>query len=120
MKAASHSTASRPTNPGVPTSVERYVRGVLPILRQTPKPDAERLAPRALDAYLETFSAHGWHHAAFEDHEAIQNSADRVHVARRFTRYDEHGAALAAYPSLWILTLAEGHWGSRVRSSFAP
>ena len=41
-------------------------------------------------------------------------------LALRHTRYDEPGAALAAYSSLRIVTLAEGQWGSQVRSSFAP
>lgn len=128
-----------------------------------PNPDAERLALRALDAYMETFNAHdwlrnaetlnyphvriasgkvtvwdsageyaranpdrisrtfeqGWHHSALEDRSVIQSSADKVHVALRFTRYDEHGAALATYPSLWIVTLSDGHWGIQARSSFA-
>ena len=62
----------------------------------------------------------GWHHSAFDEREIIDSSDDKVHVAVQFTRYDKHGAALATYASLWIVTLVDGHWGIQARSTFAP
>ena len=62
----------------------------------------------------------GWHHSAFDEREIVDGSEDKVHIAVRFTRYDEQGAALATYPSFWIVTLVVGHWGVQARSTFAP
>lgn len=80
---------------------------------------AEEYARANPDRITRTFER-GWHHSGFDDRAVVQSSADKVHVALRFTRYDEHGAALATYPSLWIVTLVDGHWGVQARSSFAP
>lgn len=80
---------------------------------------ADEYARANPDRISRTFEQ-GWHHSAFEDRQVVHSSGDKVHVAVRFTRYDQHGTALASYPSLWIVTLVGGHWGVQARSSFAP
>ncbi len=62
----------------------------------------------------------GWHHSAWDERIVVDSADDKVHLLVRFTRYDELGTALATYPSLWIVTLADGHWGVQARSTFAP
>jgi len=62
----------------------------------------------------------GWHRSAWDQREVVDGSDDKVHVLVRFTRYDQRGAALASYPSLWIVTLIDDHWGVQARSTFAP
>jgi hypothetical protein len=79
-------------------------RGVRPSERQSRQPDVRAgLAPQRLRRAR-----------------SARRHRREVHVAVRFTRYDERGAALASYPSLWIVTLVDGHWGVQARSTFAP
>jgi hypothetical protein len=62
----------------------------------------------------------GWDHSSWDDLEVIQTSADKVHVAVTFTRYDANGAKMASYQSLYVIERVGGRWGVRARSSFAP
>ena len=87
--------------------------------RVTTWDSAEAYAATNQDRIDRTFEQ-GWHHSAFDQREALDSSDDKVHVLVRFTRYDEQGAALASYPSVWIVTLVDGHWGVQARSTFAP
>ena len=61
-----------------------------------------------------------WHHTVLDSTEVIHGSEHKVHVLIQFTRCDEHGAPIATYRSLWIMTDADGRWGAQARSSFAP
>ena len=49
-----------------------------------------------------------------------QNDAIKVHFDVVFSRYKADGTKYATYQSLWIVTLKDGNWGVRARSSFAP
>ena len=69
---------------------------------------------------IETTFEQGWHHSGWDEREVVDASDDKVHILVRFTRYDERGAVLASYPSLYIVTLVDGHWGIQARSTFAP
>jgi hypothetical protein len=80
---------------------------------------AEEYARTNVERIRTTFER-GWHHSAFDEREVLDGSDDKVHVAVRFTRYDEQGAALTSYQSLWVVTLVDGHWGIQARSTFAP
>ena len=62
----------------------------------------------------------GWHRSAWDERVVVDSTDDKVHLLVRFTRYDARGTALASYPSLWVVTLADGHWGVQTRSTFAP
>ncbi len=61
-----------------------------------------------------------WHHSRWELMKAIQSGPDKVHFAVIFVRYDANGKEIGKFPSLYIVTLQNGHWGVQGRSSFAP
>ncbi len=61
-----------------------------------------------------------WHHSAWESMSVVQSGRDKVHFAVTFVRYDAEGKVIGKFPSLYIVTLANGHWGVQGRSSYAP
>ncbi len=61
-----------------------------------------------------------WDHSAWQEMKVVQSGADKVHFAVIFTRYDSGGKVIGAFPSLYIVTLLNGHWGVQARSSYAP
>ncbi len=62
----------------------------------------------------------GWHHSAFDEREVLDSSHDKVHLAVRFTRYDEHEAPLATYDSLWIVRWSTVTGASRLARPSHP
>jgi hypothetical protein len=50
----------------------------------------------------------------------VGESPAKVHVATRFARLREDGSEIISYDSLYVLTLQDGQWGIKGRSSFAP
>ena len=50
----------------------------------------------------------------------LQDSATKVHIQVRFSRFDADDALIATYDSLYVIVLIDGRWGVRARSSFAP
>lgn len=62
----------------------------------------------------------GWDYSTWDDLQIIHASPQKVHIAVRFTRYDPTGSELASYESLYVVERADGRWGVRARSSFAP
>lgn len=61
-----------------------------------------------------------WHHSRWESMNVIQSGPDKVHIAVTFVRYDASNKEIGKFPSLYIVTLKNGHWGVQARSSFAP
>lgn len=61
-----------------------------------------------------------WHHSRWESMNVIQGGSDKVHFAVEFIRYDASGKEIGRFPSLYIVTLKNGHWRIQGRSSFAP
>ncbi len=61
-----------------------------------------------------------WDHSRWESMQAIQSGADKVHFAVTFVRYASNGKEFGKFPSLYIVTLKDRHWGVQARSSFAP
>jgi hypothetical protein len=61
-----------------------------------------------------------WHHSRWESMNVVQSGSDKVHFAVEFIRYDASGKEIGRFPSLYIVTLKNGHWGIQGRSSFAP
>jgi hypothetical protein len=61
----------------------------------------------------------GWHRSDWDYRKVIQKSADKVHIAARFTRYREDDTPIASYETLYVITNQNGHWGIQARSSFA-
>jgi hypothetical protein len=61
----------------------------------------------------------GWHHSAWDHRNVIQASDNKVHIDTRFSRYKADGTKLGEYESLYVLTLENGRWGVKLRSSYA-
>ena len=61
-----------------------------------------------------------WARSAWEKREIIHASGDKVHINTRFVRYRADGSVLGAFDSIYIVTKQDGHWGIKIRSSFAP
>jgi hypothetical protein len=79
----------------------------------------ERRGDYRLDGFLARTEA-GWSRSGWGERRVIHAGRDKVHLAVRFTRYGADGRPLATYPSVWIVTCVDGHWGVQARSSFAP
>ena len=62
----------------------------------------------------------GWDYSTWDDLQVVQVSPQKVHIAVNFTRYDEQGSEMASYQSFYVVERADGRWGVRARSSFAP
>ena len=61
-----------------------------------------------------------WHKSIWTKRDIVAESPEKVHVATRFMRLREDGSEITSYDSLYILTLQDGQWGIKGRSSFAP
>jgi len=61
-----------------------------------------------------------WHHSRWESMNVIQSGPDKVHIAVTFVRYDANNKEIGKFPSLYVVTSKDGHWGVQARSSFAP
>jgi hypothetical protein len=61
-----------------------------------------------------------WDHSAWERREVIHAGADKVHIDTRFTRYRKDGSVIGGFDSIYVVTLEDGHWGVKIRSSYAP
>jgi hypothetical protein len=61
-----------------------------------------------------------WDHSRWESMKVIQSGPDKVHFAVTFLRFDARGKEIGNFPSLYVVTRKNGHWGVQARSSFAP
>jgi hypothetical protein len=61
-----------------------------------------------------------WARSAWERREVIHAGPDKVHIDTRFTRYRKDGSVLGGFDSIYVVTCENGHWGIKIRSSFAP
>ena len=61
-----------------------------------------------------------WHHTALDSLTFVQSDANKVHALVVFSRFRANGQRYVSYPTLWIVTKVDGHWGIQVRSTFAP
>jgi hypothetical protein len=43
-----------------------------------------------------------------------------VHIDTRFTRYRKDGTVIGGFDSVYVITREAGHWGVKIRSSYAP
>ena len=60
----------------------------------------------------------GWGYNVANSIDAIQSGADKVHLAINYARCRADGTEYYAFPSLWIFTRIDDHWGVQFRSSF--
>jgi len=61
-----------------------------------------------------------WDHSAWERRLVIHAGPDKVHFDTRFTRYRADGSIIGGFDSIYVVTLENGHWGVKARSSYAP
>jgi hypothetical protein len=61
-----------------------------------------------------------WHHSAWERRAVIHAGPDKVHFDTRFVRYRADGSVIGHFDSIYVVTKENGHWGVKLRSSFAP
>jgi hypothetical protein len=61
----------------------------------------------------------GWDYSCWDLREVIQSSETKVHLKVTFSRYRADGSLIGTYPSIWVMTEQDGHWGIKMRSSFA-
>ena len=79
--------------------------------------DAEEYA-RSVN--LEDRSWDPWDHSHFIALDVTLASPEKVHVLTTIRRYTANQEHLATFKSLYIVTLEDGHWGVKARSSLAP
>jgi hypothetical protein len=61
-----------------------------------------------------------WDHSAWDRRDVIHAGPDKVHIDTRFTRYRTDGSVIGGFDSIYVVTRQDGHWGIKIRSSFAP
>ena len=61
-----------------------------------------------------------WHHSRWEKRRIIHLSASKVHIDTTFSRLRQDGSLISSHDSLYIMTLEDGRWGVKMRSSMAP
>ncbi len=61
-----------------------------------------------------------WDHSAWERRSVIHAGPDKVHFDTKFTRYRTDGSVIGGFDSIYVVTLENGHWGVKARSSYAP
>lgn len=76
----------------------------------------ESIFPGLFDLLEQT---EGWHHSRWDHQHVIHARPDKVHLDVSFTRFDADDQPLGTYPSIWVMTLVQDHWGIQARSSFA-
>ena len=70
--------------------------------------------------FFENFSRRfEWNHSCWDYRKVIQSKENKVHLQVQFSRYRADGSKIGTYPSLWIMTKQDNHWGIKMRSSFA-
>ena len=68
--------------------------------------------PTPLESYYD--------HTRLDSLTFVQSDAGKAHALVAFSRYKVDGTKYVSYPTLWIVTKVNGHWGIQVRSTFAP
>jgi len=73
-------------------------------------------------AYFSDFQARAgknWAWSRFDDIRVLQASNDKVHLDLEVNRFDAQDCNITSFRSLWVITLEQGRWAAKFRSSFA-
>ena len=62
---------------------------------------------------------YGWNHSCWDSREVIQSIENKVNLMVTFSRYRIDGSKIGTFPSIWVMTKKDNHWGIKMRSSFA-
>lgn len=60
-----------------------------------------------------------WVRSEFENVKVLQTSDEKVHLGVEVVRYSQDGSVIDRFSSLWVITLEQGIWAAKIRSSFA-
>ena len=74
------------------------------------------------DSYFADFKSRAggdWAHSRFDDIQVVRASANKVHLDAEINRFNGEDQKIASFRSLWVITLEEGRWATKFRSSFA-
>jgi len=63
--------------------------------------------------------AAGWDHSEWKHRRVVHLSDTKAHIDTEFARYRKDGSLIGKYESIYVLTKENGHWGVKLRSSFA-
>jgi len=69
---------------------------------------------------FEMLTSTGWDHSHWISRKPVLVSADKVHLATVFQRFNARNEPIGTYESLYIVTKKDGEWGIQARSSLAP
>ena len=77
--------------------------------------------PQIRPGFFDWFvSDYKWDHSCWDYRKVIQGNPKKVHLAIQFSRYRADCTKIGTFPSFWVITNQNGHWGIKMRSSFAP
>ncbi|HEC36978.1 hypothetical protein LCGC14_0632350 [marine sediment metagenome] len=77
--------------------------------------------PQNPPKFFEWFvNVYKWNHSCWDYRKVIQSNPNKVHLAIQFSRYRSDGTQIGIFPSFWVMTNQNNHWGIKMRSSFAP
>lgn len=74
------------------------------------------LPPKFFERFIKVT---GWNHSCWDYRRVVHSGENKVHLAIQYSRFRSDGTRIGTYPSLWVITNQEGHWGIKIRSSFA-
>ncbi|MEO1101596.1 MAG: hypothetical protein AAFW65_07095 [Pseudomonadota bacterium] len=77
-------------------------------------------AGEGVERLFERLGETGWDYSAWISRDLVQCGDEKIHFATEFARYRADGSELARFQSLYVMTLVDGEWRVRARSSFAP
>jgi len=70
--------------------------------------------------FFERFrTVYGWNHSCWDSRTVLQSNDKKVHLMVTFSRYRRDGTKIGTFPSMWVITKQDGHWGIKMRSSYA-
>ena len=75
------------------------------------------------DNYFSDFRARAggeWSHSSFNEIQVVHASEDKVHLNAEIRRYRHDESIYCRFRSLWVITMEEGRWAAKLRSTFAP
>lgn len=77
--------------------------------------------PQIPDKFFNRFvNTYGWNHSTWDYRRVVQSGPLKIHLLIQFSRYRIDGTKIGSFPSLWVITNQNEHWGIKMRSSFAP
>lgn len=62
--------------------------------------------------------AAGWGYSVWDWRKMVQADAEKLHFAVQFTRLTPEHKKIGSYESFYIITKANGRWGTQCRSSY--